>query len=615
MPSIVLRLPSGVEMPINLDYEKQLAGFLHARLPSEDILFARHQPRPPINPLTCDNSPEILTPPYPPLPPVEVGELQWPTGASRYGRALYLVDGPTMRAIAIECFGWVDPEPPGLGDPPVDNINLEIPSLWGRKLYQLEVAIFGEQLFRAKMFCLPPYRVPGTAMNLFLLPLVDRRFYDLGGVHPPTETAPESIDTLIDDLAGEMDFQLTISKDAIPADYGTKVDERLYNTTVPQPASNLLDVAALSLGMRVVLEPSTNAYRMINAENSSNRRDSRLGYNVSVIEGETFVEGETSAMLVAGGKRGRAALPPRLSVWVIKDGQPFERLSDPFTDGATVGVPNYPVWTTWAETASNTVATDAFVEQLSSDMAAWSNSGGQYCFVGAIQYQPCGFDDYFSIQFLEVQSDGGELEPLLRSRVYELPPLFGPAVFLVGGDLEECGGGKWFILAEDIESTTDEEVYVWFGKLETGVAPIRDSAAVDPVLLTNVGYCLSPVGKLARAGYYGRMQRDGDKWIPTSTYGCLTSCVTAEGADLPAPEFTDATVDAEYTFTIEVTGDVTDVEVENLPAGLTFNAETLTITGTPTTAGYKWVTVTGTSGTCVLTKLAKLTVLEPPPEE
>lgn len=441
MANIVLRLPSGAEMPINLDYEQQLSSFLHARLPCEDILFARHQPRPPINPLTCDNSPEILTPPYPPLPPIAVNELQWPTGASRYGRALYLVDGPTMRAIAIECFGWEDPEPPGPEDPPVDNINIEIPSLWGQKQYQLEVAIFGEQLFRAKMFCLPPYRVPGTAMNLFLLPLVDRRFYDLGGVHPPTETAPESIDTLIDDLAGEMDFQLTISKDAIPADYGTKVDARLHNTTVPQPASNLLDVAALSIGMRVILEPMTNAYRMINAENSSNRRNSRLGYTVSVIEGETFVEGETSATLVAGGKRGRAALPPRLSVWVIKDGEPFERLSDPFTDGATVGVPNYPVWTTWAETASNTAATDAFVEQLSADMAEWSNSGGQYCFAGAIQYLPCGFDDYLSIQFLEVAGDDGELEPVLRSRVYELPSMFGPVVFLVGGDLEECGGG------------------------------------------------------------------------------------------------------------------------------------------------------------------------------
>lgn len=615
MPSIVLRLPSGAEMPINLDYEQQLSSFLHARLPCEDILFARHQPRPPINPLTCDNSPEILTPPYPPLPPIAVGELQWPTGASRYGRALYLVDGPTMRVIATECFGWEDPEPPGPGDPPVDNINIEIPSLWGQKQYQLEVAIFGEQLFRAKMFCLPPYRVPGTAMNLFLLPLVDRRFYDLGGVHPPTETAPASIEALIDDLAGEMDFQLTISKDTIPIAYGTKIDERLYNTTVPQPASNLLDVAALSLGMRVVLEPMTNGYRMINAANSSNRRDSRLGLTVNVEDGDTTVTGETSATLVAGGKRGRAALPPRLSVWVIKDGEPFERLSNPFSGGATVGVPNYPLWTTWAETSSNTTATDAFVEQLSADMAEWSNSGGQYCFAGAIQYLPCGFDDYLSIQFLEVAGDDGELEPVLRSRVYELPSLFGPAVFLVGGDLEECGGGKWFILAEDIESTSDEEVYVWIGKLETGVVPVRDVAREDPVLLTNVGYCLSPAGKLARAGYYGRMERDGDKWILYATYGCLTSCVAAEGAELVQPEFTDATVDEAYAFTIDVTGEITDVECENLPDGLTFDPETLAITGTPTEAGHKWVTITGTSGTCTVTKIAKLTVLEPPPEE
>jgi hypothetical protein len=172
----------------------------------------------------------------------------------------------------------------------------------------------------------------------------------------------------------------------------------------------------------------------------------------------------------------------------------------------------------------------------------------------------------------------------------------------------------WFILAEDIESTSDEEVYAWIGKRETGVVPVIDDSYVDPVVLVNVGFCLSPVGKLARAGYYGRMEPDGDKWIPTATYGCLTTCVTAEGADLPQLEFADATVDAAYTFTIDVEGDVSDVEVENLPAGLSFDAETLLISGTPTTAGYKWVTVRGTSGSCTLTKLAKLTVLEPPEE-
>lgn len=610
MASIVLRLPSGAEMPINLDYEKQLAGFLHARLPSEDILFARHQPRPPINPLTCDNSPEILTPPYPPLPPIEVGELQWPTGASRYGRALYLVDGPTMRAIAINCFGWVDPEPPEDPEaPPPDNINLEIPSLWGPKQYQLEVAILGEQLFRAKMFCLPPYRVPGTAMNLFLLPLVDRRFYDLGGVHLPTKTAPASIGALIDDLAGEMDFQLTISKDTIPAAYGTKVDARLYNTTVPQPASNLLDVAALSIGMRVILEPMTNAYRMINAENSSNRRNSRLGYTVSVIEGETFVEGETSATLVAGGKRGRAALPPRLSVWVIKDGQPFERLSDPFTDGATVGVPNYPVWTTWAETASNTAATDAFVEQLSADMAAWSDSGGQYCFAGAIQYLPCGFDDYFSIQFLEVQGDDGKLDPILRSRVYELPALFGPAVFLVGGDLEECGGGslKYCVLAEDATSCP-----VW---------AFRATMADDGTVTTNEPSDLFQLyfhsellsaPKVARAGYtcmYGKDDDGRDSFIGNP---CIVSCDTEaviDGSGLP-----DGEVGTAYSGTVTATGlNGAGVTAFGLPPGLSINSTTGVITGIPTTAGTYLVMFAGQDSASCRVKDIEEIVIAPDP--
>jgi hypothetical protein len=176
--------------------------------------------------------------------------------------------------------------------------------------------------------------------------------------------------------------------------------------------------------------------------------------------------------------------------------------------------------------------------------------------------------------------------------------------------IEQGSPDPWFILAEDIESASQEEVLVWFGKLETGVVPIIDDAFEDPETLINVGFCLSPIGKFARAGYYGKMQPEGDRWVPVATYGCLSACTPAEESNLPQPEFTDATVDEEFTFTIEITGDITDVNCSNLPDGLTFDSETLQITGTPTTAGYKWVTVTGTSGGCTVTKLAKLTVLE-----
>lgn len=176
----------------------------------------------------------------------------------------------------------------------------------------------------------------------------------------------------------------------------------------------------------------------------------------------------------------------------------------------------------------------------------------------------------------------------------------------------------YFVLAEDIASTSQEDVYVWISKVETS-AILRDDTFEEPVKLININYVLSPVGKLARAGFAGVMisdpsgtldASDNVRYTPIATYGCLTSCVTAEGADLPTPEFTDATVDEAYTFTLDVTGEVTTIVVENLPDGLTFDDDTLEITGTPTEAGSKWVTVTGTSGTCTVTKLAKMTVLE-----
>lgn len=183
----------------------------------------------------------------------------------------------------------------------------------------------------------------------------------------------------------------------------------------------------------------------------------------------------------------------------------------------------------------------------------------------------------------------------------------GETGFRDSGDVN--ASSRWFVLAEDITSTTDAEVYVWIGKLSSGVVPVAAGGS-DPVILTNVGYCLSPTGKLARAGYYGRMIFDGEKWIPISTYECLTACTPSGGSSITQPTFTDATVGVSYSFTIATTGTVTSVACSNLPAGLSFNSGTLEITGTPTTAGYKWVTITGTSGDCTITKLAKLTVLE-----
>jgi len=168
-------------------------------------------------------------------------------------------------------------------------------------------------------------------------------------------------------------------------------------------------------------------------------------------------------------------------------------------------------------------------------------------------------------------------------------------------------GGRlqWFVLAEDITSTTDAEVYVWPATFYSGVTPTAVTTG-EPIILTNAGYCLSPTGKLARSGYYGTMENVGGKWVPISTYECLTACTPSGGSSITQPTFTDATVGVSYSFTISTTGTVTSVACSNLPAGLSFNSGTLQITGTPTTAGHKWVTITGTSGTCTITKLSKL---------
>jgi len=175
------------------------------------------------------------------------------------------------------------------------------------------------------------------------------------------------------------------------------------------------------------------------------------------------------------------------------------------------------------------------------------------------------------------------------------------------------GSDQWFILAEDIAAEDQETVKVWLGEL-SGASIIETEGQETPLDLVNVNFCLSPEAGFARAGFAGRMgaNPDGDgRLVIRSTYGCINSCSIPEGYDIEQPEFDDATEGDAYTFTLTLDGTIDDLVATNLPDGLTLDPDTGEISGTPTTAGEKWVRITGTAGGCTITRLALLTVLEP----
>lgn len=448
---------SGNRLAICIDYQLQLETFLNEWLPSEDVLFSRWLGPDRVNPLACGNAPDYLRLPYPPLPPIRIGQLQWPTGASRYGRALYAVDWVTMRDIAVECWGYeppmelIDPD----GDPEDPNnmqevIPEDVPEEWGTaSATPITVRIKGTDTspFTASMYVLPPYRVPGLGADLWLLPLVDIRFLWLHAVHESSDTEPESWEQLLTDLADEMGT--TLAQDAVDAYYGDP-NPRLYRTQQPQPASILLDAAALSVGLRIVLEPATGTLRAINRANSETRRKHRLGYMLNSDTNE--YEGESSALLIAGGTKGIGALPEYLDVY-CQDGDSISKKSSAIV-GGNVGYIRLPVWTTWDIDGDDTAAQD-FVNKLAADIAAWANSGGQYTFVGPVEEpQVNGYDDYFSIDLFELQSE----KYTFRTRFYELPAVFLPAVVLAGGTGIDCGGGQIIEYVIDSLRVADAEV-------------------------------------------------------------------------------------------------------------------------------------------------------------
>jgi hypothetical protein len=351
-------------LPICLDWQKNLDSFLSDRLPSEDVLFGRWIKPNVVNPLVCDNGPEILRPPYPPLPPIKINELQWPTGASRYGRALYLVDWATLRKVAEDCWGY---EVPKVGDK--DILPTDVPEKWWKpgeapKCDALELTINStaagaNRVWRSKMLPLPPYRVPGSSIALWLLPLVDLRFRCVHAVTPNIRDKPEDWKELLTDLVDDMGMAI-VKPPATLGDPPTKEvditgtiskkygepDPRYYDTHQNQLSCLLFDTAVLSIGFRAIFEPATGKLRVIDQATSSKRRDKTLGFNVHLTTGE--VSGSSDPLLIAGGKRGRGMVPAAIDVYCQRAGKVSKKSKTLSTDdGATSDLFRLPIWTTW----------------------------------------------------------------------------------------------------------------------------------------------------------------------------------------------------------------------------------------------------------------------------
>jgi hypothetical protein len=168
------------------------------------------------------------------------------------------------------------------------------------------------------------------------------------------------------------------------------------------------------------------------------------------------------------------------------------------------------------------------------------------------------------------------------------------------------GGAKYFILAEDANVTGRGYIYAKPAAINQTTGDIEESGTALfklwnwQLILTTPTY--------AKAGYSGVCSSNNIFLNGPCIGGCQANGSIATG-DIPAGE-----VDAEYSHTVTgTTIDETTIDVTGLPAGLTYDAVTQEISGTPTEAGTTLITVTADADNgCPITKIVEFVVTESP---
>jgi hypothetical protein len=163
--------------PVLVDRSGEAQAWLNSYLPSSDIFRRQFQ--------SCDTylsgprgSGEFFESNLPDLPPIEIGQIQWPcVGVSRFARGLFLVDRCGLFDILQEAWG--------IGVP--TEYPYPIPATWPQARNRT-VAVTLASGVVVHMFVLLPIRVSD---DVWILPLVDGRYYGLGQPVKITAINPE----------------------------------------------------------------------------------------------------------------------------------------------------------------------------------------------------------------------------------------------------------------------------------------------------------------------------------------------------------------------------------------------------------------------------------------
>ena len=386
-----------------LDIDRQIATFVSRRWPDSRWPTSCSRLEIPLraNPFANRSLGGRFALPYPELPAPRLNEVIIPTGASRYGRALFLIGGDQLDALA----GSSDASESSGGE--TDFLPLVIE--------------YNGQRFEWQMAKLTPVLLDATGTeSLWLLPLVDRRYF---WKQTPASAALQRSDTWAD-LFASLGTAIGQALDAgtVPAVHGYPDIESFAD--VGLSAAQAIDAAALSVGLRAVM----NAEGTLELKNDS---DSNIALDANL----------SAAKLWAGGESQHHGLPEKVALISRQAFDLFglfdetaiteaEIVSDANSSG--IAVIHTPRWLEHYEGSENadsrTKLTD-LAEAIATNITDWGNRQYAVSAPAVAAWTVCGHDDY-----LAVHVPGVDRFESVSTHVASLPSDFHPIVHLGNAD-------------------------------------------------------------------------------------------------------------------------------------------------------------------------------------
>lgn len=400
-------------MPVLLDIDDRVRAFFEQRWPPSAWPFAygKTDAKPLAYPFFQKSRAGIFTSPYPECPAPGINELVIPTGASRYAKALVIVDREFLEAF--------------IDDPTTGKWPSEEPRDF-RIQYNDHAVVWG-------MYALTPIRCDATInANLWMLPLVDERYFWNRSYNPDISfLAYGSWQQFIDDIASGLGkyFGGGIPiVGGVSEAYGMPDHESVKELN--SSLGNLLDVAAMSIGKRCLYSAAGDL-----------ASDGSVGLYPPSQQSFTdlITHPAIAERLMHGGLQCSTKADPPVALYgrMAFDywGNADELEMDVVNDNERIGNhvircawwyeherTDYGYWTPMPATDA---AWDAFKQQIQADMTAW----GSYPFAATVEgvapyIHPNPYIDCHSYKCERLRT--GQMS--VTTTITGLPPDFAPYV-------------------------------------------------------------------------------------------------------------------------------------------------------------------------------------------